>query len=64
MNGTQIRRGHLGKVQDFLFSPLGTEYQPSKAMVKLETKQGQFILFLKLKIPLPQTPLQFRVRSG
>lgn len=37
-------------------SSLGVEYQPSKPMVELECKQGRFIWFLKLTIPLPQTP--------
>lgn len=63
-NGTQRRRDHLQKVQDLLFSSLGIEYQPRKAMVESESKQGQFILFLKLNIPLPQTPLGFQVCTG
>lgn len=63
-NGTQRRRDHLGKVQDLLFSSLGIEYQPRKAMVESESKQGQFILFLKLNIPLPQSPLGSQVCTG
>ena len=54
----------MGKVQDLLFSSLGIEYQPRKAMVKSESKQGQFILSLKLNILLPQTPLGFQVCTG
>lgn len=44
---TQIRRDHLQKVQDLLFSSLGIEYQPNKITVELESEQHQCILFLK-----------------
>lgn len=63
-NGAHIGRHSFGKGQDLLLSSLGIECEPSKTMVELESEQGQFILFLKLNISLPQTPLHFIASTG